>query len=190
MGSRKLGSQQVGAGSQGPTARSCDRTMQGILNQQDALVPSSPSFRRTTSSIGIAASTPDQSSTGSKWRVIVLGTPGMRRTSSSSTLQGEAGENGQPGCCLCKSSLQETVGYAGGKLPAGVANDWVTRRSPVPCFADLRVITLRVPPSLPLRRPPLAEGGARRIACMVWWLNVQSGLQDPGNNTPGILQSA
>ena len=28
--------------------------MQGILNQQDALVPSSPSFRRTTSSIGIA----------------------------------------------------------------------------------------------------------------------------------------
>ena len=47
-----------------------------------------------------------------------------------------------------------------------------------------------IPPSLPLWRPPLAEGGARRIACMVWWLNVQSGLQDPGNNTPGILQSA
>ena len=23
-----------------------------------------------------------------------------------------------------------------------------------------------------------------------WWLNVQSGLHDPGNNTPGILQSA
>ena len=45
------------------------------------------------------------------------------------TLQGKAGENGQPGCCLCKSGIQETVGYAGGKLPAGVANDWVTRRS-------------------------------------------------------------
>jgi len=44
--------------------------------------------------------------------------------------QGKAGENGQPGGLLCKSSLQETVGYAGGKLPAGVANDWVTRRSP------------------------------------------------------------
>ena len=28
-----------------------------------------------------------------------------------------------------QSSLQETVGYAGRKLPAGVANDWVTRRS-------------------------------------------------------------
>ena len=85
------------------------------------------------------ASTPDQSSTGSKWRVIVLGTPGMRRMSSSSTLQGEAGENGQTGCWLCKSSLQETVGYAGRKLPAGVANDWVTRRSPVACLADSKV---------------------------------------------------
>jgi hypothetical protein len=39
---------------------------------------------------------------------------------------GKAGENGQPGGLLCKSCLQETVGYAGGKLPAGVANDWVT----------------------------------------------------------------
>ena len=53
--------------------------------------------------------------------------------------QGKAGENGQPGGCLCKSSLQETVGYAGGKLPAGVANDWVTRRSPSPACADSRV---------------------------------------------------
>ena len=46
MGSRKLGGEQVEAGSQGPTARLAT-AMQGILNQQDALVPSSPSFRRT-----------------------------------------------------------------------------------------------------------------------------------------------
>ena len=121
--------------------------------------------------------------------------PGHSRDAetSSSTLQGKAGENGQPGCCLCKSSLQETVGYAVGKLPAGVANDWAARWSPVPCLAELRVRnTLFLPrlESLPLRRPPLTEGGACRIACTVWWLNVQSGLQDPGNNTPGILQSA
>ena len=163
--------------------------MQGILNQQDALEPSSPSFRRTTSH-GIAWLF---SPISHRRKQVANDSPGYSRdaeTSSSYTLQGKAGENGQPGGCLCKSSLQETVGYAGGKLPAGVANDWVTRRSPVPCFADLRVITPRVPPSLPLRRPPLAEGGARRIACTVWWLNVQSGLQDPGNNTPGILQSA
>jgi len=56
--------------------------------------------------------------------------------------QGKAGENGQPGGWLCKSSLQETVGYAGGKLPAGVANDWVTRRSPSPACADSRVSTM------------------------------------------------
>ena len=62
-----------------------------------------------------------------KWRTIVPGTLGMRR--SDRDLQGKAGENGQPGSCLRKSSLQETVGYAGGKLPAGVANDWVTCRS-------------------------------------------------------------
>ena len=47
MGSRKLGVEQVEAGSQGPTARLATALMQGILNQQDALVPSSPSFRRT-----------------------------------------------------------------------------------------------------------------------------------------------
>ena len=145
--------------------------MQGILNQQDALVPSSPSSRRTTShgtvwlSVTIAID-------DSKWRTIVPGHSWDAETSPSSTLQGKAGENGQPGRCLCKSGVQETVGYAGGKLPAGVANDWVTRRSPVPCFADLRVSTPRVPPSFPLRRPPLAEGGARSIACTVWWLNV------------------
>ena len=47
MGSRKLGEEQVEAGSQGPTARLVTALMQGILNRQDALVPSSPSFRRT-----------------------------------------------------------------------------------------------------------------------------------------------
>ena len=31
-----------------------------------------------------------------------------------------ASEKGQPGGCLRKSSLQETGGYAGGKLPAGI----------------------------------------------------------------------
>jgi hypothetical protein len=46
-----------------------------------------------------------------------------------------------------------------GKPPAGVANDWVTPRSP----------------SLLRRR--------------AWRLNVQSGQHDPGNNTPGIVLS-
>ncbi len=104
-------------------------------------------------------------------------------SSSSSTLQCRAGENGQPRGCLCKSSLQETVGYAVGKLPAGVAYDWVTRRSPVPCLTDLRVSTHVFLPRSPYgdllsRRAVLAS-----LACTVWWLNVQSGLQDPGNNT-------
>ena len=35
---------------------------------------------------------------------------------------------------------------------------------------------------------PCTKGTLLRLA--EWWLNVQSGLQDPGNNTPGILQSA
>jgi hypothetical protein len=30
----------------------------------------------------------------------------------------------------------------------------------------------------------------RLLVSVDWWLNVQSGLQDPGNNTSGILQSA
>ena len=46
------------AGSQGPTARLATAFLQGILNQQDALVPSSPSLRRTTSSIDIAVLNP------------------------------------------------------------------------------------------------------------------------------------
>jgi hypothetical protein len=49
--------------------------------------------------------------------------PGYSRdaevTSSSLILQGKAGENGQPGGCLCKSSLQETVGYAVGNYQLG-----------------------------------------------------------------------
>ena len=118
------------------------------------------------------ASTPDQSSTGSKWRVIVLGTPGMRRTSSSSTLQGKAGENGQPGGCLCKSGLQETVGYAGGKLPAGVANDWVTRRSPSPACADSRVsLNVFLPCSfgdLPVRATTSHRNRRMVAQCTVW----------------------
>ena len=91
-------------------------TVQGILNRQDALVPSSPSFVVLLSSRGqwqVASDSP-----GYSWDAGV-----------SCDLQGKAGENGQPGSCLCKSGLQETVGYAGRKLPAGVANDWVTRRS-------------------------------------------------------------
>ena len=181
MGSRKLGAQQVEAGSQGPTARLATAFLQGILNQQDALVPSSPSLRRTTSSMPSAP--PDQPSTASKWRAIVLGTPGMRRTSSSSTLQGKAGENGQPGCCLCKSSLQETVGYAGGKLPAGVANDWVTRRSPVACLADLKVNTPDACSSFSPPRGDLpSEGGACRIACM-----RGGSMYSLACRTPGII---
>ena len=148
--------------------------MQGILNQQDALVPSSPSFRRTTSH-GIAWLF---SPISHRRKQVANDSPGYSRdaeTSSSYTLQGKAGENGQPGGCLCKSSLQETVGYAGGKLPAGVANDWVTRRSPVACLADLKVNIHHVSPSLPSWRPPLAEGGACRTClhamaaqCTVW----------------------
>ena len=149
--------------------------MQGILNDRMLWYHLVRRFVVLLPRLASPASTPDQSSTGSKWRVIVLGTPGMRRMSSSSTLQGEAGENGQPGCWLCKSSLQETVGYAGRKLPAGVANDWVTRRSPVACLADLKVNIHHVSPSLPSWRPPLAEGGACRTClhamaaqCTVW----------------------
>ena len=101
------------------------------------------------------------------------------------TLQGKAGENGQPGCCLCKSGIQETVGYAGGKLPAGVANDWVTRRSPSSVLCVSRVSTTCS--SLAPLEPSSSED---LVARTEWWLNVQSGLQDPGNNTLELLQSA
>ena len=147
--------------------------MQGILNQQDALVPSSPSFRRTTSSIGIAGinarSVIDR-------KQVASDSPGHSRDAENVIIiDSPAGENGQPGRWLCKSSLQETVGYAERKLPAGVANDWVTRRSPVACLADLKVNIHHVSPSLPSWRPPLAEGGACRTClhamvaqCTVW----------------------
>ena len=124
-----------------------------------------------------------RSSTASKWRMIVLGTPGMRRTSSSSTLQGEAGENGQPGCWLCKSSLQETVGYAGRKLPAGVANDWVTRRSPVACLADSKETTT------PCRSfAPLVETSSRGGRRLPHLLACYGGsMYSLACRTPGII---
>ena len=86
------------------------------------------------------------------------------------------------------------VGYAGGKLPAGVANDWVTRRNPPPVacpvlsrFEDVHALCsslLRVPSSQLGRPPlPLSKGDACCIACTAFWLNVQSGLQAAGNNT-------
>ena len=111
--------------------------------------------------------------------------PGYSRdaeTSSSSTLQGKAGENGQPGGCLCKSSLQETVGYAGGKLPAGVANDWVTRRSPVPCFADLRVSN-----TLFLPRSPCGDLLSRRAALAALRARYGGSMYSLACRTPGII---
>ena len=100
------------------------------------------------------------------------------------TLQGKAGENGQPGCCLCKSGIQETVGYAGGKLPAGVANDWVTRRSPSFVLRGFKGEHYVFLPRH-LWRPASSED---LVARTEWRLNVQSGLQDPGNNAPEIIQ--
>ena len=137
---------------QGPTARLGTPHMQGILIQQDALVPSSPSLCRTAG--------------GSSSTQVASDSPGYSQDAERpSSFQGKAGENGQPGCCLCKSSLQETVGYAGGKLPAGVANDWVTRRSPVPCFADLRVITHACSSLAPLVETS-SRGGRRLPHCV------------------------
>ena len=91
-------------------------TAAGNPELTNALVPSSPSFVVLLGSLEqrkVASDSP-----------LDRGTLGMLR--SDRDLQGKAGENGQPGGCLSKSSLQETVCYAGGKLPAGVANDWVT----------------------------------------------------------------
>jgi hypothetical protein len=98
-------------------------------------------------------------------------------------------------------NLEDVFARASYKRPSAtpVGNCWLgslTTGSPaghlthVSQILRVSILVQCVPPLLPLRRPPLAEGGACRIACMVWWLNVQSGLQDPGNNTPGILQSA
>ena len=146
------------------------------------MVPSSPSF--------VVLPSTDSALEG-KWRAIVPGTPGMRgarvQLALSPSPQGKAGENSQPGGWLCKSSLQETVGYAGGKLPAGVANDWVTRRSPSSVLRRFEGEHRSVFLPRPLWRPALSED---RIARTEWWLNVQSGLQDPGNNTLELLQSA
>jgi len=106
--------------------------------------------------------------------------PGYSWDAGTVDPQGKAGENGQPGGWLCKSSLQETVGYAGGKLPAGVANDRVTCRSPVSVVCGLKGEHCGCSSLLPSCR-----------VCswtMEWRLNVQSGLQDPWNNTLGILQ--
>ena len=170
MGSRKLGRKQVEAGSQGPTARLAT-AKQGILNRQDALVPSSPSFRRTTTRFLL-------------WQV-AGDSPGYSRDAGRvSAPQGKAGENGQPGCCLCKSSLQETVGYAGGKLPAGVANDWVTRRSPVACLADLRVTLLMAASSL----APLVETSSRGGRRLPQLLACYGGsMYSLACRTPGII---
>ena len=121
-----------------------------------------------------------------KWRAIVPGTPGMWGILP----QGKAGENGQPGSCLCKSGLQETVGYAGGKLPAGVANDWVTCRSPVSVIGLLRGEQHHAVAPRFVSATIFISHTERLLACADWWLNVQSGLHDPGNNTLGILQSA
>ena len=89
------------------------------------------------------------------------------------------------------SGLQETVGYAGGKLPAGVANDWVTCRSPVSVFGLLRGEQhLAVAPLFVSATISTISHTECLLAYADWWLNVQSGLQDLGNNTPGILQSA
>jgi hypothetical protein len=68
-----------------------------------------------------------------------------------------------------KSGLQETVGYVVGILPARFADYWVTRRSPVTGFGDLRVSNHLAPPALPSRRAALAT-----MAFTVLWLNVQS----------------
>ena len=47
-----------------------------------------------------------------------------------------------------------------------------------------------VPPLLWTKsRDLLREGGVIAAIAIAWWLNVQSGLQDPGNNTPDLLQS-
>ena len=69
MGSRQRGAAQVEVGSQGTSAWLVTAS-RGILSHQDALVPSSPSSRRTAEVDAF---------TSSKWRTIVLGTPGMRR---------------------------------------------------------------------------------------------------------------
>jgi len=101
------------------------------------------------------------------------------------TLQGKAGENGQPGCCLCKSGIQETVGYAGGNCQLGSLTTGSPAGHLLPYNADSRVSTAcsSLVPSGDLFSEDL-------IARTEWWLNVQSGLQDPGNNTLELLQSA
>ncbi len=89
-----------------------------------------------------------------------------RCTHHAHTFHGKAGGNGQPGCCLCKSGIQETVGYAGGKLPAGVASDWVTRRSPSSVLrrfeGEHRVFLPRPLTSLHVRN----GGSMYSLACM------------------------
>ena len=184
MGSRKLGRQQVEAGSQGPTARlitaSCSeswinrmlwfhlvRRFVVLLARWHRLAPRPIRHRR---------------------KQVASDSPGYSRdavTSSSLTLQGKAGENGQPGGCLCKSSIQETVGYAGGKLPAGVANDWVTRRSPVLCFAELRVITDACSSLAPLAET--SSRGGRRLPHCVHGMVAQCTLYSLACRTPGTI---
>ena len=119
MGSRKLGAQQVEVGSQGPSARLSTASSR-ILGQQDALLPSGPSPRRTAEVDAF---------TSSKWRAIVLGTPGMRR-------RGAAHSPGQGGWSRSAwmLSLQEPhTRYRRlrwREAPSGVANDWVISRPP------------------------------------------------------------
>ena len=83
--------------------------------------------------------------------------------------QGKAGENSQPGGWLCKSSLQETVGCAGGKLPAGVSNDWVTCRSPSSASCYVGGEPRRSSPSSPCTKGTcccLQDGGSMySLAC-------------------------
>ena len=148
------------AGSQGPSARLVTASCR-ILSQQDALLPSSPSSCRTAGALSlqqVAGDSPGSLPGCGEW---------IRQLPQ--TLQGKAGENGQPGCCLCKSGIQETVGYAGGKLPAGVANDWVTRRSPSSVqrrFKGEHSVFLPRPLWRPLRGPHCTYGIVAQ--CTVW----------------------
>jgi hypothetical protein len=73
--------------------------MQGILNQQDALVRSSLSF---------VVLLQEQVAIDSPWSLL-----GCMEHASKAPPQDKAGEKGQPGGCLCKSSLQETVSHLG-----------------------------------------------------------------------------
>ena len=147
--------------------------MQGILNRQDALVPSSPSFVVLLGSAEqwqVANDSP-----GYSWDAEVKFVISRARRVKTVNLDAVFAR------AAYKRPSATLVGNCQlGSLTTGSPAGHLNHNQLIEGVSSSGCISL-VPPT---------EGAYGTLLAVVWWLNVQSGLQDPRNNTLGILQSA